>query len=145
METQRSYNAAVDFVDRNIREGRGDNTAFFDPYRTITYAELQESASRVGPALARLGIERENRIAMVLLDTVDFPILFWGAIRAGIVPVLLNTRLTVEQYRYLLARLSKSIAYATQRALVDGSHVALRSCASQCGMGLCSLVIIRNR
>lgn len=103
METQRSYNAAVDFVDRNIREGRGDKTAFYDPYRTITYAELQESASRVGPALARLGIERENRIAMVMLDTVDFPVLFWGAVRAGIVPVLLNTRLTVDQYRYLLA------------------------------------------
>ena len=36
-----------------------------------------------------------------MLDTVDFPVLFWGAIRAGIVPVLLNTRLTVDQYRYL--------------------------------------------
>jgi 4-hydroxybenzoate-CoA ligase len=52
--------------------------------------------------LARMGIEQENRIALVLLDTVDFPVLFWGAIRAGIVPVLLNTRLTVDQYRYLL-------------------------------------------
>ena len=44
--------------------------------------------------LARLGIEQENRIAMVMLDTVDFPVLFWGAVRAGIIPVLLNTRLT---------------------------------------------------
>jgi len=51
--------------------------------------------------LARMGIEPENRIALVLLDTVDFPVLFWGAIRAGIVPVLINTRLTVDQYRYL--------------------------------------------
>jgi 4-hydroxybenzoate-CoA ligase len=48
-----------------------------------------------------MGIEPENRIALVLLDTVDFPVLFWGAIRAGIVPVLVNTRLTVDQYRYL--------------------------------------------
>src|SRR5450830_1911283 len=51
--------------------------------------------------LARMGIEPENRIALVLLDTVDFPVLFWGAIRAGIIPVLVNTRLTVDQYRYL--------------------------------------------
>ena len=28
---------------------------------------------------------------------------FWGAIRAGIVPVPLNTLLTAEQYRYILA------------------------------------------
>jgi 4-hydroxybenzoate-CoA ligase len=98
----RDYNAAVDFVDRNVAEGRGDKTAFIDPSRNITYAELQDAASRIGPMLARMGVEAEDRIALVLLDTVDFPVLFWGAIRAGIVPVLLNTRLTVDQYRYLL-------------------------------------------
>src|ERR1700690_2638749 len=100
--TVRDYNATVDFVDRNVAEGRGDKTAFIDPSRNLTYAALQDAAARIGPMLARLGIERENRIALVLLDTVDFPVLFWGAIRAGVVPVLLNTRLTVDQYRYLL-------------------------------------------
>src|SRR5450631_300016 len=100
--TVRDYNAAVDFVDRNVAEGRGDKTAFIDPSRNLTYGELRDAAARIGPMLARLGIEKENRIAIVLLDTVEFPILFWGAIRAGIVPVLLNTRLTVDQYRYLL-------------------------------------------
>ena len=97
----RDYNAAVDFVDRNVAEGRGDKTAFIDPARNLTYAELRDAAARIGPMLTRLGIEPENRIALVLLDTVDFPVLFWGAIRAGIVPVLINTRLTVDQYRYL--------------------------------------------
>jgi len=97
----RDYNAAVDFVDRNVAEGRGDKNAFIDPSRNLTYAELRDSAARIGPMLARMGIERENRIALVLLDTVDFPILFWGAIRAGVIPVLINTRLTVDQYRYL--------------------------------------------
>jgi 4-hydroxybenzoate-CoA ligase len=102
MTAIRDYNAAVDFVDRNVAEGRGDKTACIDPARNITYGELRDAAARIGPMLARLGIEPENRIALILLDTVDFPILFWGAIRAGIVPVLLNTRLTADQYRYLL-------------------------------------------
>jgi 4-hydroxybenzoate-CoA ligase len=102
MTALRDYNAAVDFVDRNVAEGRGDKTAFIDPARNLTYGELRDAASRIGPMLARLGIERENRIALVLLDTIEFPVLFWGAIRAGIIPVLLNTRLTVDQYRYLL-------------------------------------------
>src|SRR5215831_14789326 len=102
MTALRDYNAAVDFVDRNVAEGRGDKTACIDPARNITYGELRDAAARIGPMLARLGIEPENRIALVLLDTVDFPILFWGAIRAGIIPVLLNTRLTADQYRYLL-------------------------------------------
>jgi 4-hydroxybenzoate-CoA ligase len=99
----RDYNAAVDFVDRNVAEGRGAKTAFIDPGRNLTYAELRDATARIGPMLARLGIEPENRIALVLLDTVEFPILFWGAIRAGVVPVLINTRLPVDQYRYLFA------------------------------------------
>jgi 4-hydroxybenzoate-CoA ligase len=98
----RDYNAAVDFVDRNVAEGRGGKTACIDPSRNLTYGELRDAVARIGPLLARLGIEPENRIALILLDTVDFPILFWGAIRAGIIPVLLNTRLTADQYRYLL-------------------------------------------
>ena len=102
MTDVRDYNAAVDFVDRHVAEGRGEKTAFVDPSRHLTYSELCDSAARIGPMLARMGIEPENRIALVLLDTVDFPVLFWGAIRAGIVPVLVNTRLTVDQYRYLL-------------------------------------------
>ena len=101
MAALRDYNAAVDFVDRNVAEGRGDKTVFIDPSRNLTYGELRDAAARIGPMLARMGVEQENRIALVLLDTVEFPILFWGAIRAGVVPVLLNTRLTADQYRYL--------------------------------------------
>src|ERR1035441_6441393 len=96
MTSLRNYNAAVDFVDRNVAEGRGDKTAFIDPSRNLTYAELQDAAGRIGPALARLGIEQENRIALVLLDTVEFPILFWGAVRAGVVPVLRSEEHTSE-------------------------------------------------
>ena len=102
MATQQPYNAAVDFVDRNVEEGRGDKVAVCDPQRALTYSQLLDAAARVGPALARFGVEAENRVALVVFDTVDFPILFWGAIRSGIVPVLLNTRLTVDQYRFLL-------------------------------------------
>src|SRR3974377_2205679 len=117
MNAEREYNAAVDFVDRNVREGRGAKTAFIDPARNMTYGELLDQGSRGGPLLARLGGEQENRIALILLDTVDFPVLFWGAIRAGVVPVLLNTRLTVDQYRYLLTDSRAKVAFVSTALL----------------------------
>jgi 4-hydroxybenzoate-CoA ligase len=97
-----AYNAAVDMVDRNIREGRGAKLAVADPARRITYAELADDVARVGPMLARLGLQREDRFAMIMQDTVEFPVLFFGAIRAGIIPIPLNTLLPVEQFRYIL-------------------------------------------
>jgi 4-hydroxybenzoate-CoA ligase len=111
------YNAAVDFVDRHVDEGRGGKTACMDLSRNLTYGQLGYAAARVGPMLARLGVERENRIAMIMLDTVDFPILFWGTIRAGVVPVLLNTRLTVDQYRYLLEDSRAKVAFVSTALL----------------------------
>src|SRR5664280_2344135 len=129
MNSLRDYNAAVDFVDRNVAEGRGDKTAFIDPSRNLTYAELQDAEARIGPALARLGIERENRIAIVLLDTVEFPVLFWGAVRAGVVPVLLNTRLTADQYRYLLedSRAKAVFVSTALLALIEEAAVGMPS------------------
>ena len=117
MSAQREYNAAVDFVDRNVAEGRGGKTACIDPSRNLTYGQLRDAAARVGPMLARFGVEPENRIAMILLDTVDFPILFWGAIRAGMVPIPLNTRLTAEQIRYVLEDSRAKIAFVSTALL----------------------------
>ena len=95
---------AVDwFVDRHQQEGRGAAIAFHDPWRSLSYGELAEATRRFADALRGAGVARERRVAMLLLDTVDFPIAFWGAIRAGVVPVSVNTLLTHEVVGYILA------------------------------------------
>ncbi|MGD9806105.1 MAG: benzoate-CoA ligase family protein [Hyphomicrobiaceae bacterium] len=101
MET--SYNAATDLVDRHLHEGRAEKAAFIDANGTFTYGELAASCNRMANLLTAVGIPREMRIALLLHDTRDFPVAFWGAVKAGIVPVALNTLLTAEQYRYILA------------------------------------------
>src|ERR1700694_3277209 len=98
-----SYNAVTWLLDRNIDEGRAKKLAFTDTVSELSYGELQKQRRRLANLLRRLGVRREERVAMIMLDTVDFPIVFLGAIRAGIVPVTLNTLLTSDQYAYVLA------------------------------------------
>ncbi len=103
MTYPRDYNAAVDFVDRNVTEGRGEKPAFVDPERTLTYGGLQAATNRMANLLEAHGIGREDRVAMIVLDTVDFPTIFFGAFRAGVIPVAVNTLLATDQYRHILA------------------------------------------
>src|SRR6195256_935066 len=98
-----SYNAVTWLLDRNVDEGRAKKLAFTDTVSELTYGDLQQQSRRVANMLRRLGVRREERIAMIMLDTTDFPSVFLGAIRAGIVPVPLNTLLTSDQYAYVLA------------------------------------------
>ena len=111
------YNAASDLIDRNLGQGRGDKIAFIDRQRRMTYAELERETARLANFLGRLGLRREDRVAMVVLDTVDFPVIFLGAIRAGIVPVPLNTLLTAEQYVYILADTRARICFVSEPLL----------------------------
>ena len=97
-----AYNAAVDLVDRNVAEGRAGKLAFVDPRRSLTYGALAEATGRFAAVLPRLGIGRERRIALIMLDGCDMPVAFWGAIRAGVVPVPLNTLLPPEAWAYMI-------------------------------------------
>jgi benzoate-CoA ligase len=102
MEVARHYNAAVDLIERNLAAGRGGKTAYVDDSGTCTYAQLAERTDRAANALRSLGIQREDRIAVAMLDSCDWPAVFLGAIKAGIVPVALNTLLTPADYEYQL-------------------------------------------
>jgi 4-hydroxybenzoate-CoA ligase len=96
-------NAVDHFIDRHARTGGGDRPAFIDPARGLTYAQLQTETARFAAALRAAGIGRERRIALVIQDTVEFPVVFWGAIRAGVVPVPINTLLTPPLIAAILA------------------------------------------
>jgi 4-hydroxybenzoate-CoA ligase len=109
-----SYNAVTWLLDRNVEEGRGDKLAFTDTVSELTYGELQQQTRRVANMLRRLGVRREERVAMIMLDTVDFPMVFLGAIRAGIVPVPLNTLLTTDQYAYILADCRARVLFVSE-------------------------------
>ena len=96
------YNAAVDLLGRNLG-ARADKTAFIDADGRHSYAEVAERAERCGAALTGLGLIPGDRVALVLLDGVDFVTCFLGAIRSGLVPIPLNTLFPAEDLAYILS------------------------------------------
>jgi benzoate-CoA ligase len=99
----RDYNAAADLVGRHRAAGRGGKPAFIDDSTTLTYDALARRVNRCANAWRRLGLRPEERVVLLLRDTIDFPTAFLGAIRAGIVPIPCNTMLTPADYAFMLA------------------------------------------
>ncbi|MDE0808177.1 MAG: benzoate-CoA ligase family protein [Alphaproteobacteria bacterium] len=113
-----NYNAAADLIGRNLDAGRSGKTAFIDSTGHHSYAEVAARAARFANSLARLGIEAESRVALVMLDSIDLVACFLGAIKAGVVPVPLNTRLASRDYAYILGD-SRAAAVVVSESLVE--------------------------
>ena len=110
-------NAALHFVDRHVAEGRGDKVAFVEAdgrKRKLTYADLHEHTARFAGALYRHGVRREERVAMIVRDQIEFPVVFWGSLKAGAIPVPLNTLLSADVYETILTDSRASILVVSE-------------------------------
>ncbi|HLS87280.1 MAG TPA: benzoate-CoA ligase family protein, partial [Burkholderiales bacterium] len=103
MDIPRDYNAAADLIERNLAAGRGGKLAYIDDAGQYTYADLAERINRFGSGLQSLGLEMEHRVLMAMVDSIDWPVAFLGAIRAGIIPIAVNTLLTTKDYEFMLS------------------------------------------
>ncbi|MDB5360971.1 MAG: Benzoate--CoA ligase [Rhodospirillales bacterium] len=97
------YNAAVDLIERNLAAGRQAKTVFIDEAGRYSYGDLAERVDRFANALRTLDIEPEQRVVLALLDTIDFPTCFLGAIKAGVVPIPTNTLFQAADFAHILA------------------------------------------
>jgi len=103
LDVPREYNAAEDLVGGNLKAGRAGKLAFIDDAGQCTFGELAERVNRFGNHLLSLGLKMEDRILIAMHDSIDWPVAFLGAIKAGIVPVAVNTLLTAKDYEYMLS------------------------------------------
>jgi len=95
------YNAAVDLIERNL-EARPEKIAYIDERGSYSYADLAGRVNRCADALTNLGLPAECRVMVCMLDTIDFPAVFLGAIKAGLVPIAVNTLLTADDFNFML-------------------------------------------
>lgn len=122
-----NQNSALFFVDRHIDEGRGDRIAFIEAdgaRRKLSYGALADATARFAGALLRRAVRREERVAMIVLDQIEFPIVFWGSVKAGATPVPINTMLTPAFYEGILNDSRASILVVSE-ALWDTVAPAL--------------------
>jgi len=120
----RLYNAVVDLVDRHLTAGRGGRLAYRDDREAVTYAELAQRIDRAGRALQALGVAMEERVLLVMLDSIDFVAVFLGAIKIGAVPVPVNTLLTTADYA-LIGRDCRARLAVVSDALLERAGPAL--------------------
>ncbi len=101
-DVPRRFNLANWFVDRNVDEGRGGRTALIGPDGPTTYAELAALTNRSGHVLRELGVRAEERVLLVLSDSVKFVALWYGAQKIGAVTAEAYTFLQPKDYAYYL-------------------------------------------
>lgn len=111
------FNAASDLLAENLAV-RPDKIAIVDHRGTCTYGALGDRVARMAGVFEKLGVRRDQRVLICLTDTRDFPTVFLGAIRAGIVPIPINTLLTDDDYHWIL-RNSGAVAVFVSSELVD--------------------------
>ena len=111
MRSRTQYNASRILFD-NLASGHGDRPALIGPAGTRSYAELCAEASRWGHGLQSLGLKRGDRVLMFLDDTPAYPAAFFGAVRAGFVPLLINTLTPPDLLQFYLSDSGASVAVA---------------------------------
>lgn len=112
-----TFNAAAYFVDRHVVEGRADKTAIECGEIRITYGQLSTQVNRFGNGLTSLGVRIEERVLLLLLDTPEFAISFFGTIKIGAVAVPVNTLLKPADYKYLLNNCRARVAVISESLL----------------------------
>jgi 4-hydroxybenzoate-CoA ligase len=113
-------NAALHFVERHRDGPLADKPAFIEGIeggRSLSYGELAAQSDRMAGLYARLGIRREDRVAMLVLDVVEFPVIFWGSIKAGVIPVPLNTLLATDVYEAILRDCRARVLFVSEPLL----------------------------
>ena len=89
-------------VDEHVKKGRGERTAIQYLDKTFSYVWLKENANKAANAFEYLGLEIENRFMILLHDSPEFVVSFVAGLRMGAVPVLVNTMLSADDYRFML-------------------------------------------
>ena len=129
--TARTTGNLADLV-RDAAAATPDKAALLFGDQTVTWAGLDALVSSAARGLLALGLEAGDRVAVHLGNTPDFPVAYFGALRAGLVAVPVNTGYTASELTHVLADsgarviVTAAATAATVESVTDGpEHVVV--------------------
>jgi benzoate-CoA ligase family protein len=131
------YNAS-EILFRNLQAGRDEKIAIYTAAGNTSYGELCAKAARAGNALKSIGLSLGDRVLLFLNDTAAYPAVLFGAIRAGFVPMLINTSSTKDLIRFYL---QDSVAPV---AVVDAEYASMFDDETIAGTSLRALIVVNG-
>lgn len=134
-EIPERYNASEILFD-NLRAGRAGKVAVHSAAGDTSYGELCIEAARCGNALKSLGLAAGDRVLLLLNDTASYPAVFFGAVRAGFVPMLINTLSPRDLVGFYLQDSAAPVA------IVDAEYAALFDQETTAGSSLHTLIVL---
>jgi benzoate-CoA ligase family protein len=129
------YNAS-EILFANLTADRADKIAIYTATANISYGELCTAAAKVGNALSSLGLKKGDRILLLLNDTPAYPAIFFGAVRAGFVPMLINTLSPPDLIQFYLQDSGARVA------IIDNEYAAIFNTSTASGTALHTLIVL---
>ncbi len=120
------YNCSRILFD-NLAKNRVEKTAILCGERSVSYGELCKLASRAGNGLSAMGLARGSRVLLLMHDTPEYAAAIFGAMRAGFVPVLINTLSPAELVGFYLQDCGAEVAIISGELASLLGHESMRA------------------
>jgi benzoate-CoA ligase family protein len=130
------YNASAILFD-NLSRGRSDHPAVIGAFGAVSYKQLCDQACQFGNALLDQGLVFGDRVLLFLDDTPVYPAVLFGAMRAGLVPLLVNTLTPPDLINFYLKD-------SSARVVVADAAFAERFTQDACNGTELELLVIAN-
>ncbi len=96
------YSLLVHNFLENSAERYAQRDAFSDHGKWFKFHFIEEQANRLAHALLALGVRKQDRVAFLLENSVDYVVTYYGVLKSGAITVALNTELTADNIDYIL-------------------------------------------
>jgi fatty-acyl-CoA synthase len=81
---------------------RGAKTAYVVGAERVTYDAFHRRSNRLARALARLGVRRGDRVAVLATNRVEYPVVYFAALKLGAIVVPVNVRFTADEVAHVV-------------------------------------------